>query len=578
MQWLGLAALAQPQGSSGPLLPWPTSPSPLPSAAATNSAPAQTSASGTHPITTAEYAKAQLDSLGAIAQLPATAQPPQPTHEAAADRVVPDLGAQPSSVFGRTGKSVPASGLEPGSLGSLKGGAAGEQQLQARHGEAHRQGVNADRGGQAARRLQHQQEQLQHKGEQQGKQQQQQQGTEQQQQQQQEPEQGGAKPQNAPSAKHGDPSLDSFQRAVRVSFFVWLNVQNLVAMSSMWARCADVFAAEAARRLFGFIAAGATLGQLAGSLTSMAITSGLGRHHLTLSSLIFISSMLIFATSWLSARVNSPSPRALASAAPGAVLATSAVTHRGGSVGEGEGGVGTAGGEGGGAGGRKAGAGVKPRQGPMAKVLEGWMLIATSPYLLLLCTYLLATYAVGSLMYFQRSLLVAQMVEGASNRAAFFARINSISAALIFVLQLMATGRLLGWLGITASLSLYPVTCLASIILLTSLPGAAVMSGVEVSRKLLGYSLVRPAREVLFTVLTRDEKYKAKLAIDAVVQRMGDTLAAACFEVLDVRLNLGVTGVAWAGSVACLGWLFVSLSLGWQYQRMARSQPPLPPR
>ncbi|GFH27439.1 peptidase_S8 domain-containing protein [Haematococcus lacustris] len=144
-------------------------------------------------------------------------------------------------------------------------------------------------------------------------------------------------------------------------------------------------------------------------------------------------------------------------------------TLSGGSVGEGEGGVGPAGGEGGGAGGRKAGAGVKPRQGPMAKVqvLEGWMLIATSPYLLLLCTYLLATYAVG-----------------ASNRAAFFARINSISASLIFVLQLMATGdmggeqqgssRLLGWLGITASLSLYPVTCLASIILLTSLPGAAV--------------------------------------------------------------------------------------------------------
>lgn len=80
--------------------------------------------------------------------------------------------------------------------------------------------------------------------------------------------------------------------------------------------------------------------------------------------------------------------------------------------------------------------------------------------------------------------------------------------------------------------------------------------------QVLGYALVRPAREVLFTVVTRQEKYKAKLFIDTVVQRLGDTAAAAAFEVLDVRLALGPHALALAALLACVGWAGVALQLG----------------
>jgi hypothetical protein len=74
-------------------------------------------------------------------------------------------------------------------------------------------------------------------------------------------------------AHTGDPSLDTGQRLIRAAFYIWVNVQNLVAISAMWARCADVFSSEAASRLFGVISAGATVGQLVGSLTAVTMTT-----------------------------------------------------------------------------------------------------------------------------------------------------------------------------------------------------------------------------------------------------------------------------------------------------------------
>lgn len=89
--------------------------------------------------------------------------------------------------------------------------------------------------------------------------------------------------------------------------------------------------------------------------------------------------------------------------------------------------------------------------------------------------------------------------------------------------------------------------------------------------QVLGYALVRPAREVLFTVVSRQEKYKAKLFVDTVVQRLGDTAAAAAFEVLDVRLALGPLALAAAALVACAGWARVAAQLGRRHGALAAS-------
>ncbi|WIA43362.1 hypothetical protein OEZ86_009851 [Tetradesmus obliquus] len=242
-------------------------------------------------------------------------------------------------------------------------------------------------------------------------------------------------------------AIDS--RLLRGAFYVWVNVMNLVCISSLWARCADAFTPEAGARLFGFISAGATLGQLMGSLMAMLV--------------------------------------------------------------------------------------------------------------------------VGSLMYFQRALVVSTSVRGPSQRTAFFAALNTWSAACILLMQLFATSSLLRYLGMQAALGLGPLICLAGICSISSAPSPAMVAVFEVVRKVFAYAVYRPSREVLFTVVSRDEKYSAKLVIDTVVQRLGDALAAAAFQVLDVQWSLGQAGVGAAGVAMCFVWLATAHKLGQHHKQLAKA-------
>jgi AAA family ATP:ADP antiporter len=124
-------------------------------------------------------------------------------------------------------------------------------------------------------------------------------------------------------------------------------------------------------------------------------------------------------------------------------------------------------------------------------------------------------------------------------------------------------------MGIPASLSAFPLFCCLALVLVAALPSTTTVAGVEVLRKVLGYSLVRPAREILFTVVSREEKYKAKVCIDTVVQRLGDALAAGAFQVLDVQLALGVVGVAAVGCPLCLLWAGIAIYLGRWHKKLA---------
>uniref|UniRef100_A0A7R9YTZ2 ADP,ATP carrier protein n=1 Tax=Chlamydomonas euryale TaxID=1486919 RepID=A0A7R9YTZ2_9CHLO len=333
---------------------------------------------------------------------------------------------------------------------------------------------------------------------------------------------------------------------VRAAFYVFLNVQNLVAISAAWARCADVFAPEAAARLFGVVSAGATVGQLAGSL----VTAGVAGARVgtpasgPLYGLVLASALLMYGAAFFAAKVQRPAARRLADP-PGAV-AGDAAGHPGSAALD-----------------KDAPSGGATAH--VAQLLQGFTMIARSPYLLMVCGYLMMTYIVGSLMYFQRSLVVATAVADSNARAAFFARLHSASAAAIICLQLTATGRLLRSAGVMFALAVFPCACAVLVAAVGWRPDTGVVALGEVARKLLGYVLVRPAREVLFTAVSREEKYRAKLTIDAVVQRLGDSLAALLFEVLDVRLQLGQHGVAAAGVAACMLWLYWSVQLGAQH-------------
>lgn len=141
-----------------------------------------------------------------------------------------------------------------------------------------------------------------------------------------------------------------------------------------------------------------------------------------------------------------------------------------------------------------------------------------------ICVYVVFNYFVSSFFYFEKTIIVAR-VPDAGVRTTWFAMINSASASFILVLQLAVTGRVMRALGVPRALLLTPLAAAALMAGVAAAPAPVAIAAAEVTRKVLTYALARPTREVLFTVLSREEKYGAKVFMDTVVQRIGGRAA-----------------------------------------------------
>jgi ATP:ADP antiporter, AAA family len=161
-------------------------------------------------------------------------------------------------------------------------------------------------------------------------------------------------------------------------------------------------------------------------------------------------------------------------------------------------------------------------------------------------------------------------VPTAAERAAWFASLNGASAAAILSVQLFATGRALRRLGVPIALRVLPVIAFFSMAVVGVRPVPGAIAIAEILRKVVNYGLARPAREVLWTVLSTEEKYTAKLAADTALQRVGDVLAAAAFQMLVPMAGMGARGMAIACAVACVAWLAAAVRLGRGYEGKAR--------
>ncbi|CAD7703141.1 unnamed protein product [Ostreobium quekettii] len=345
------------------------------------------------------------------------------------------------------------------------------------------------------------------------------------------------------AVRNGDAHMTMMGRSLRVCLFLWVGVQNLVALSTMWARCADIFTSDAGARLFGFIGAGGTLGQLAGSATARAVALRLamggqsgnqGAAGPPPYQLILLSSFFLFCTGWLASHLRGGQPHG---------------GHKAKGIPQ----------EGSGASGRSY----------VSRLWEGFALIAASPYLLHLCGYLVLNYSVASLFYFEKSLIVAMSVKDSNSRAAWFATVNMYSGAIIAVIQLTVTGRVIKYLGMPCSLAITPFICTLVQLLVSWSPIPDMIAGAEVGRKVLTYAISRPAREALFTVVSQEERYKAKICIDTVIQRLGDSAGAMIFQVVEGFLALGAHSVASWGSLACVAWCISAYTLGMKNQTLA---------
>eukprot|EP00913_Durusdinium_trenchii_P006118 g5730.t1 len=256
-------------------------------------------------------------------------------------------------------------------------------------------------------------------------------------------------------------------------FYVWLSVFNLLAISVFWALMADTFTLEQGKRLFGFIGVGGTLGAIAGSALTWRLAGVVGPVGLMVAATVLIE---------LAAQI------------------ARVFARRG-----------------------DADAALKDQRVGGA-AWRGLLDLVRSPYLAGIGAYVMLYTILSTLLYFEKMRIVDAAVEGVDSRAGVFAGIELAGQTLTVVLQLLLTGRLMRLLGVGALLAAAPVVTIAGFGALLAWPTLGVVTVFEATRRASNFALSKPARETLFTVVSRDEKYKAKGAIDTFVYRGGDAV------------------------------------------------------
>jgi len=301
------------------------------------------------------------------------------------------------------------------------------------------------------------------------------------------------------------------------AFFIWVSVFNLFVVSVFWSFMADLFRNEQARRLYGFIAAGGSLGALVGPLLTATLAVAIGPANLLLVSAALLCAAVLCIYRLIAWSVRNPAERR---SPP-----------------------------------------VKVEEPLGGGVFAGISLVLQSPYLMGICIYVLLGTLLGTFLYFHQANIVALEISGSAQRTALFARIDFAVNVLTLLCQLFLVGRLIGRFGVGTTLMVLPLASAAGFLLLGIWPTLTALIVFQVIRRAGEYAIARPTREILFTVLNREEKYKAKNVIDTVVFRGGDAVSGWLFEGLRL-LGLGFAGIAFVGVPVALLWAGTGWMLG----------------
>jgi len=325
------------------------------------------------------------------------------------------------------------------------------------------------------------------------------------------------------------------------AFFIWASVFNLFVVSVFWSFMADLYSNTQARRLFGFIAAGGTVGALTGPALAALLVQPFGAKNLLLVSAVFLLWAIVCI-----AKLSTWS-------------ATNALAKNAGDKNE--------------AIARQQGDQRETQQEELISggIWSGITMVTGSPYLLGICLLMLLFTTLATFLYFMQAQIIRDTFVDSEQRTAVFALIDLAVNGLTLFTQLFLTSRLIKWFGLATVLAIIPVLLAIGFLLLGLSPVLGVLLLVQVIRRAGNYAVMRPAREMLYVVLSREEKYKAKNFIDTVVYRTGDAVSAWVYAGMR-SIGMSLSTIALIAVPLALVWAWVAFGLGRQQAKIAENQ------
>ncbi|TBU97146.1 NTP/NDP exchange transporter [Phytopseudomonas dryadis] len=314
-------------------------------------------------------------------------------------------------------------------------------------------------------------------------------------------------------------------------FYVWISVYNLFVVSVAWSLMADVFDSPQAKRLFAFIAAGASVGGLTGPALSALLVGALGASGLALIAALLLAGAMALKHYLMAWRERGGAGR------PGAIRAES------------------------------------PRRPVAGNPFSGMTRVLRSSYLLGISAFVILLATVTTFLYFEQARLVGELFPDRDEQVRVFGLIDFVVQAGALLAQLFITGRVAQRLGVRTLLAAVPVLMCVGFLALAMAPTFAVLAGLMIVRRIGEYAFVRPGREMLFAPLDAESKYKAKNFIDTVVYRGGDAISGWAKSLIDM-LGYGVALIAVIGALCAAIWGLLGWYLGSRADRGATSVQP----
>jgi AAA family ATP:ADP antiporter len=311
--------------------------------------------------------------------------------------------------------------------------------------------------------------------------------------------------------------------AIDKGFYVWISVFSLFHISVFWSFMADLFARDQAKRLFGFIGAGASIGAIAGPAIVTLLVGRTGAEPLLLVAAVMLVLTLPVIALLQRLKAIALAPDGLSKEAP------------------------------------------EPRQ-IGGNPLAGFAVFRHNRFLWGIGLFIFLYTSISSFVYFELKNLLADYDE--ATRAQIWASMDLAVNTLTIVIAAFATGRMANHLGLPFTLASVPVAICLGMLTLAAAPMVAVVVIIQIARRAGNYAISRPAREMLFTAVDRETRFKAKPVIDIVIYRGGDMLNAWGFTALTQGVGLGMAAMAGVGALIAALWAIVGIYLGRRFDNL----------